>query len=557
MVEASLALEDALSDPRSLRDARQPPMSRPTRSARAGSPCCATRPARTSDRASSPSASSGSRRACTTALLRASRTRSTVVRSRTTRSTRSCATRAIAARGGPPGTRRRRSGPRAAAAGARARTRCATRRRAASATATTSRCRSSCRSSTRAGCSACSTGSSVLLGDAWAREKARDRRRAARAARHPRRRAAAAVGLRRRRSSRTPPLVDGDALEAALAGLDPLAVSRAYFDALGDPIEDILARSDLYPRDAQEPARVLHPDRPRRRRAHPREHRAGRALARDDAARARPRRLRRRDRPRPAVAPAQARAHLRDRGDRDAARPPHARSDLPRARSAGSLAELADDPFHRAFIRRTLHVLGPWVQVMTRFERELYADPDADLGTIWWDLVERHQLVAPARRRPARTTGRRKIHIALAPVYYQNYLLGEITASQLEWALERETGSPSPAARPAEAGPFLRDRFMRFGASLRWDELIEHATGSPLVPDHFAALSRCASLVARSPRPRSARAPRARRRAARAHRPVAARERLADQPVGEPRVLRQQRAVHVGAEHACRARAPS
>ena len=38
------------------------------------------------------------------------------------------------------------------------------------------------------------------------------------------------------------------ALEAALAALDPLARRRAYFGALGDPIEEILARSDLYPR---------------------------------------------------------------------------------------------------------------------------------------------------------------------------------------------------------------------------------------------------------------------------------------------------------------------
>ena len=102
----------------------------------------------------------------------------------------------------------------------------------------------------------------------------------------------------------------------------------------------------------------------------------------------------------------------------------------------------------RAFIRRTLHVLAAWVQVMTRFERALYADPDGDLGTIWWDLVERYQLVTrPEGPRP--DDWATKLHIALAPVYYHNYLLGEITASQLEWALERETGSASPAGDPA------------------------------------------------------------------------------------------------------------
>ncbi len=77
--------------------------------------------------------------------------------------------------------------------------------------------------------------------------------------------------------------------------------------------------------------------------------------------------------------------------------------------------------------------------------------------------------------------------MALSPVYYQNYLLGQVTASQLEWALARETGSHSPAGEPEDAGRFLRERFMRPGASHRWDALIEHATGAPLSVEHFAA----------------------------------------------------------------------
>ena len=41
---------------------------------------------------------------------------------------------------------------------------------------------------------------------------------------------------------------------------------------------------------------------------------------------------------------------------------------------------VADAPANRAACAAHLHVLTPWVQVMTRFERALYADPDADLG---------------------------------------------------------------------------------------------------------------------------------------------------------------------------------
>jgi peptidyl-dipeptidase A len=136
--------------------------------------------------------------------------------------------------------------------------------------------------------------------------------------------------------------------------------------------------------------------------------------------------------------------------------------------------------------RAKLHVFVPWVQVMTRFERALYADPDADLGTLWWELVERVQRIPrpPGDRRNDWAT---KLHLALAPVYYHNYLLGEMTAAQLEWALERETGSPSPAASPQVAGPLIAERFLRPGRSLRWDALVEGATGAPLTPDHLVA----------------------------------------------------------------------
>jgi peptidyl-dipeptidase A len=279
------------------------------------------------------------------------------------------------------------------------------------------------------------------------------------------------------------PLVEGDPLEAALAALDPLTVSRAYFEALGDPIEQILARSDLYPRPAKhqgafciqidraDDVRILANVEPGERWLGTMLHELGHGVYDIAIERGLPWLLRRHAH----IFATEAIAMLHGRVTRD---PTFLRT------YCGLSDELADAPFNRAFIRRTLHVLTPWVQVMTRFERALYADPDADLGTTWWDLVERHQKIRrPDGDRPDDWAS--KLHIALAPVYYHNYLLGEITASQLEWALERETGSASPAGAPALAGAFLRDRFMRLGASLRWDALIEHATGSPLVPEHY------------------------------------------------------------------------
>jgi peptidyl-dipeptidase A len=133
--------------------------------------------------------------------------------------------------------------------------------------------------------------------------------------------------------------------------------------------------------------------------------------------------------------------------------------------------------------RAALLVFARWVLVMTTFERGLYADPDADHDTRWWDLVERFQLVPrpPGRSAPDWAA---KIHFAVAPVYYQNYLYGEMVASQLDATLHRVAGG---LVDRAEAGAYLAQRFFRPGASLRWDALIEHATGEPLSVRHFAA----------------------------------------------------------------------
>jgi peptidyl-dipeptidase A len=124
-----------------------------------------------------------------------------------------------------------------------------------------------------------------------------------------------------------------------------------------------------------------------------------------------------------------------------------------------------------------------WVLVMTNFERALYADPDGDLDTLWWDLVERFQLVTrpDGRRAPDWAS---KIHVACAPVYYHTYLYGHLVAAQLRAKLASSVGGL--VGRPA-AGAFLSEHVFRPGESLRWDDLIEQATGEPLTVRHYAA----------------------------------------------------------------------
>ncbi len=123
-----------------------------------------------------------------------------------------------------------------------------------------------------------------------------------------------------------------------------------------------------------------------------------------------------------------------------------------------------------------------WVLVMTNFERAFYANPEADLSQIWWDLVSRHQLLTPPEGRHEPDWAA-KIHVASAPVYYHTYLYGHLIATQIRDALAREAGGllGGPAA-----GTFLTERVFRPGQSLRWDELVRRATGESLTATHLA-----------------------------------------------------------------------
>jgi peptidyl-dipeptidase A len=154
-----------------------------------------------------------------------------------------------------------------------------------------------------------------------------------------------------------------------------------------------------------------------------------------------------------------------------------------------SPAEAAElEPRLRAARAVELLVFTRWVLVVNAFERALYANPDGDLDTLWWELVSRHQGVVPpdGRRAPDWAA---KIHVAVAPVYYHTYLYGAIVALQLAATLEAEAGGI--VDRP-DAGALLGERLFAPGQSVRWDRLVDDVTGSPLSVD---ALERAVSAV--------------------------------------------------------------
>ncbi len=134
-------------------------------------------------------------------------------------------------------------------------------------------------------------------------------------------------------------------------------------------------------------------------------------------------------------------------------------------------------------------VFSRWVQVVYRFEKAMYANPDADLNAIWWDLVEKYQLMKrpEGRDEPDWAT---KIHIALYPCYYHNYQLGELLASQLHYYIVGNVTKSGNYATDTysgnkEVGRWLIDAVFTPGMRYGWNDMIERATGEPLTAKYY------------------------------------------------------------------------
>lgn len=133
-------------------------------------------------------------------------------------------------------------------------------------------------------------------------------------------------------------------------------------------------------------------------------------------------------------------------------------------------------------------IFARWVFVMCHFERALYLDPERDLNTLWWDLVERYQSV----HRPDAPSGfewAAKIHLGIAPVYYHNYLMGAMMAAQLrDYLLTHIAGGSEEAyVSDSRVGQFLIDKCFTPGAVRDWRGWLRHATGQDLSAEAYIA----------------------------------------------------------------------
>jgi peptidyl-dipeptidase A len=139
----------------------------------------------------------------------------------------------------------------------------------------------------------------------------------------------------------------------------------------------------------------------------------------------------------------------------------------------------------RKALRLQMFVFSRWAQVVYRFEKSMYENPDQDLNKLWWDLVEKYQMIRKpeGRNMPDWAT---KIHIALYPCYYHNYLLGDLLASQIYCYLTANITKNQSLVGEMAVGNYLKEKIFLPGARYTWNEMIERATGEKLTAKYYA-----------------------------------------------------------------------
>lgn len=151
-------------------------------------------------------------------------------------------------------------------------------------------------------------------------------------------------------------------------------------------------------------------------------------------------------------------------------------------------SKIADACF--SILRLEQLVCSRRMQVMYRFEKSMYANPDQDLNALRWDLVETYQMMKrpEGRDEPDRAS---KIHVACYPCYYHNYMLGELLASQIYYyivntVLKSSDNRFQSFFNKPEVGTYLKEKIFQAADKYQWNTMIELATGEGLSPKWYA-----------------------------------------------------------------------
>lgn len=121
------------------------------------------------------------------------------------------------------------------------------------------------------------------------------------------------------------------------------------------------------------------------------------------------------------------------------------------------------------------------------FEREVYRNPDQNLGALWYQLEEKYLGIKPPKD-PNTTDWATNSYITSFSCNVHNFVLAELFAGQLRHYMEKNIlkGKNSVYQNNKKVGEFLVSRIYQYGDFITWDQLIEQATGEPLNPIYFA-----------------------------------------------------------------------
>ena len=289
----------------------------------------------------------------------------------------------------------------------------------------------------------------------------------------------------------TPAVFDTD-LDAAYKNADILKLCREFYAGIGLPIEDVIARSDLYEKPGKSPhafctdidregdVRVLGNIVPTEYWMGTMLHELGHSVY---SSRNMPRSVPYVLRTEAHILTTEGVAMMFEKFSKDA--------DWLRAMGVTLDDHATFDAAGSTMLRLHLLIFSRWCQVMLRFEKALYDDPEQDLNALWWDLVEKYQgLSRPEGRKVPDYAS--KIHIVSAPCYYHNYMMGQLFASQLHHAIARNVlGGVVPLKAnyvgSKAVGAFLKAKVFEPARTLTWNGLTRHATDSDLNSKAFAA----------------------------------------------------------------------
>ncbi|NLN95749.1 MAG: M2 family metallopeptidase [Bacteroidales bacterium] len=156
--------------------------------------------------------------------------------------------------------------------------------------------------------------------------------------------------------------------------------------------------------------------------------------------------------------------------------------------SDDEIEKIAEESFNN--LRLEQLVFSRWSQVMYRFEKSFYENPEQDLNALWWNLAETYQLLRKpeGRNEPDWAT---KIHIAAYPCYYHNYHLGELLASQLFYYITAnviglQDFKNQSFVNDPQIGMYLKEKVFMPGSRWYWNEMIEKATGEKLTAKYYS-----------------------------------------------------------------------